>query len=70
MLRVFTYLVFKPNLMKTVRYFIILCTLSLVVSSCNLFKANQRGCPTNGKNVGAEQLLGGEKPPKAKKFRA
>jgi hypothetical protein len=28
------------------------------------------GCPSNGKNVGAERLLGGEKVPKAKKFRA
>ena len=56
--------------MKTVRFFIILCSLSMLVSSCNLFKSNQRGCPSNGKNVGAEQLLGGEKPPKAKKFKA
>jgi hypothetical protein len=28
------------------------------------------GCKTNGKNVGAERLLNGEKLPKAKKFRA
>lgn len=27
------------------------------------------GCPSNGKNVGAEKLLSGEKLPKAKKFR-
>jgi hypothetical protein len=28
------------------------------------------GCPTNGKNVGAERLMGNEKIPKAKKFKS
>jgi hypothetical protein len=28
------------------------------------------GCPSNGKNVGAERILSGEKVPKAKKFRS
>jgi hypothetical protein len=28
------------------------------------------GCPSNGKNVGAERILSGEKVPKAKKFKA
>ena len=28
------------------------------------------GCPSNGKNVGAERVLSGEKVPKAKKFKA
>ncbi len=27
------------------------------------------GCPSNGKNVGAERILSGEKVPKAKPFR-
>lgn len=31
--------------------------------------SSKRGCPSNGKNVGAEKLLSGEKLPKAKKFR-
>jgi hypothetical protein len=28
------------------------------------------GCPSNGKNVGAERILSGDKLPKAKKFKA
>jgi hypothetical protein len=28
------------------------------------------GCPSNGKNVGAERILSGEKVPKARKFRS
>ncbi|MBI1782225.1 MAG: hypothetical protein HYR66_12805 [Sphingobacteriales bacterium] len=32
--------------------------------------SSKRGCPSNGKNVGAEKLLSGEKVPKAKKFKA
>jgi len=27
------------------------------------------GCPSNGKNVGAERILSGEKVPKAPKFK-
>lgn len=43
---------------------ILLCS-----SSCSLFKAKS-GCPSNGKNVGAERILSGEKVKKAKKFKA
>ena len=28
------------------------------------------GCPSNGKNVGAERILSGEKVPKARKFKS
>jgi len=42
-------------------------------SSCglvhNLF-GPKSGCPSNGKNVGAERILSGEKVPKASKFKA
>jgi hypothetical protein len=41
---------------KTVRYFFILSSFSILVTSCSLFKA-KRGCPSNGKNVGAERVL-------------
>jgi hypothetical protein len=41
----------------------------LLLSSCSLFKRGE-GCPTNGKNVGAEKLLDGGKAAKAKKFKA
>ena len=42
--------------------------------SCNLFKPKY-GCPTNGKNVGAEKILAGDPDAtkaakKAKKFRS
>ena len=57
--------------MKTVRYIIILSSFSLVVSSCSLFRRGE-GCPTNGKNVGAEKVLEMSKKEqrKAGKFKA
>ena len=39
------------------------------LSSCSVLKPKY-GCPSNGKNVGAERILSGEKVPKAKKFKA
>jgi hypothetical protein len=42
--------------------------LSFMIS-CNVFKRTPKeGCPTNGKNVGAEKLMSGEKVKKAKRF--
>lgn len=46
----------------------------ILFSSCNLFKPKY-GCPTNGKNVGAEKLASGDPDAekaarKAKKFRS
>jgi uncharacterized protein YceK len=49
---------------------VVVCTLSSC-SAVNKLFARKQGCPSNGKNVGAERLLTGEKKlPKAKKFRA
>ena len=31
----------------------------MMTTSCNLFKPKY-GCPSNGKNVGAEKLMGGD----------
>ena len=50
-----------------------LCLL-MMTTSCNLFKKGS-GCPTNGKNVGAEKLMGGDAASekaarKAKKFKS
>jgi hypothetical protein len=48
---------------------ILLCTMS----SCSVWNklfGPKYGCPSNGKNVGAERVLTGEKVPKAKKFKA
>lgn len=58
------------SLLSLLLMYLLLCTLS----SCSAFNkmfARKQGCPSNGKNVGAERLLTGEKKlPKAKKFKA
>ncbi|HEY9364977.1 MAG TPA: hypothetical protein VIQ00_17060 [Chitinophagaceae bacterium] len=49
--------------MKTLRILVITIFVSMSLSSCsvwsNVFK-RKSGCPTNGKNVGAEKLLSGD----------
>lgn len=46
------------------------CAFLLATStSCSLF-GPKYGCPGNGKNVGAERVLSGEKLPKARKFKS
>lgn len=64
--------------MKNLRLFTIALSVSMLLSSCgmfsNLFK-RKTGCPTNGKNVGAEKILSGDPDgskaaKKAKKFRS
>lgn len=42
----------------------------LIAASCLYACSPKYGCPSNGKNVGAEKILSGEKLPKAKKFKA
>lgn len=58
----------KPILIITVLSFVVM------VTSCNLFKPKY-GCPSNGKNIGAEKLLSGDPASekaarKAKKFKS
>lgn len=52
---------------------ILLVIISTGLPSCgwihNLF-GPKYGCPSDGKNVGAERILSGEKVPKAPKFKA
>jgi len=64
--------------MKNLRLFAFLFTIMFTISSCgmmsSLFK-KKSGCPTNGKNVGAEKILSGDPKAmkdskKAKKFRS
>jgi len=47
----------------------ILAVLSFAAVSINIISCSPKyGCPSNGKNVGAERILSGEKLPKAPKF--
>ncbi len=55
--------------MKMIRPFLSLVCIAFLLTSCSVFKKGE-GCPSNGKNVGAEKLLDGGKAPKAKKFKA
>ena len=60
--------------MKNLLAIVTLISFMLLVTSCNLFKPKY-GCPTNGKNIGAEKLASGDPEAekaarKAKKFRS
>jgi len=57
--------------MKTVHYIFFIFSFSFLVTSCSMFKA-KRGCPSNGRNVGAERVLDMSKAEqrKAGKFKA
>ena len=68
--------------MKNLRYFAVTLSLVITLSSCGklsglfggIFK-HKTGCPSNGKNVGAEKILSGDPEAaksvkKAKKFRS
>jgi len=58
---------------KPILFFFLLAMLVIGSSSCgaihNLF-GPKYGCPSDGKNVGAERILSGEKVPKSPKFKA
>ena len=65
-------------MMKNLRFFLLTLSLSLLLSSCgmlhNMFK-RKTGCPSNGKNVGAEKIASGDPAAlksarKAKKFKS
>lgn len=64
--------------MKNLKFLFTAVAITVLLSSCglfgNLFK-RKTGCPSNGKNVGAEQIISGDPKAmksvkKAKKFRA
>ena len=70
--------------MKNLRIFAFAFSLMILLSSCKMFgkvfggifpKKEKYGCPSNGKNVGAEKILSGDPKAmkdvkKAKKFRS
>jgi hypothetical protein len=54
--------------MRSLRFVMITLGLTVMLSSCGLWNKmfpTKYGCPTNGKNVGAEKLVSGD--PKAEK---
>ena len=51
---------------KILLFFAVLAVYIFGASACS----RKTGCPSNGKNVGAERILSGEKVPKARKFRS
>jgi len=55
--RLLNYSNFK-NIMKKL---IILGGFCWMLSGCSLFRHQKYGCPTNGKNIGAERILSGDK---------
>lgn len=65
-------------MMKNLRFFALMLSITVMISSCgmlsNMFK-RKTGCPSNGKNVGAEKVLSGDPETmksmkKAKKFKS
>jgi len=65
----------KNKMAKAKNIFLFLLCL-VWLSGCSIFKGGQKtGCPTNGKNIGAERILSGDKSAikaakKAKKFKS
>ena len=64
----------KQLQMKNFLIIAVLMSFMLVLGSCNMFKPKY-GCPTNGKNIGAEKLASGDPEAekaarKAKKFKS
>jgi hypothetical protein len=61
----------KPGL--KILFLLLFIAISFGTSSCRLWNnvfGPKYGCPSNGKNVGAERILSGEKVPKAGKFKS
>lgn len=55
--------------MKSTRFLLLGLTLTLILSSCSVLRPKY-GCPSDGRNIGAEKMLDGSSVKKAKKFRA
>lgn len=58
----------SPHMKNLFKAAFLIISVSLL-TGCSVFKKPKEGCPTNGKNIGAERILSGEKVPKAKKFK-
>ncbi len=63
--------------MKKLRFLFVIGAIAILLSSCSVWNklfAPKYGCPTDGKNVGAEKILSGnpaamKSAAKAKKFK-
>ena len=66
------------RLLRNLSFFAVLLSFTLALSSCGMFSKmfkRKTGCPSNGKNVGAEKVLSGDPDAmksmkKAKKFKS
>lgn len=61
------------NYIRMIKKIIYIFFIAAFCAGCSMFKAKY-GCPTNGKNVGAEKIVSGDKKAikaasKAKKFK-
>jgi hypothetical protein len=58
---------------ETIFPLLLLIAMSTGMSSCHVYNnlfGPKYGCPSDGRNVGAERILSGEKVPKAPRFKA
>lgn len=67
--------IFKRNRNNCMKKILLLAMCAYIVAGCSIFKNQKTGCKTNGKNIGAERILSGDKQAmkamkKAKKFRS
>lgn len=61
--------------MKNLPVVVALFCFATMTVSCSLFRSNKTGCPSDGKNIGAEKLVSGDPAAekaarKAKKFKS
>jgi len=55
--------------MRYVKTMLLSYAFLALLTGCSVFNKPKEGCPSNGKNIGAERILSSEKVPKAKRFR-
>jgi hypothetical protein len=55
--------------MRIFRISLLFIFLVTIFSSCSVFSRNKSGCPSDGRNVGAEKLLDGGGSKKTPKYR-
>jgi hypothetical protein len=60
---------YKSVKMKSTRILFLALFIAFFLSSCNVFRPKY-GCPSDGRNMGAEKMLDGSNIKKSKKFKA